>query len=83
MKKIVALDDGLAPVKNYLTEQGCQIINIDAAKNQQVDAVILSGMDENFLGMEDIMIDAPVISANGMTPEEIWRDIQKIAKQKQ
>jgi hypothetical protein len=81
--KVIALDDGLLPVKNYLKEQGCQIINIDAAKNLQVDAVILSGMSENFLGIEDIMIDAPVINAKGMTPEEMWRDIQQIEKQKQ
>jgi len=79
----VALDSGLTPVKNYLTKQGCQIINIDEAKNQRVDAVILSGMDKNIMGMEDIVIDAPVFSAQGMTPEELWRDIQQVAKQKQ
>lgn len=80
---VVAVEDGLVPVKNYLTEQGCQIINVDSAKNQQVDAVILSGMDTNFLGMEGIMIDAPIISAQGMTPEELWKDIQQLAKRKQ
>ena len=82
VKTVVAVDDGLGSVKNYLKEQGCQIINIDAAKKQQVDAVILSGMTENFLGVEDILIDAPIFTAKGMTPEEIWRDIQQIAKQK-
>lgn len=80
MNTVVALDSGLTQVKNYLTEQGCQIINIDAAKNQKVDAVVLSGADNNVLGMEDIIVDAPVISAEGMTPEEIWSKIQQSAK---
>ncbi len=80
---VVAVDDGLTPVKNYLTEQGCQVINIDAAKNEKVDAVVISGMDKDFLGIEDIMIDAPVFSAQGMTPVEVWQDIQQIVKQKQ
>ncbi len=80
MNTVVALDSGLAQIKNYLTEQGCQIINIDAAKNQKVDAIVLSGADNNVLGMEDIMVDAPVISADGMTTEEIWSKIKQVGK---
>lgn len=83
MNTIVALDSGLTPVKNYLTKQGCQIINLGEVNNQKVDAVILSGMDKNIMGMEDIVIDAPVFSAEGMTPEEIWQDIQQVTKHKQ
>lgn len=83
MSTIIALDHGLTPVKNFLSEQGCRIINIDQVKNQAVDAVILSGSHENLLGMQDVMTDAPVFSAEGMTPEEIWRDIQSIVKLKQ
>lgn len=78
---IVAVDEGLTPVKNYLSKQGCQIIKINEAKNKQVDAVVLSGMDKNIMGMEDMVINAPVFHAEGMTPEEIWRDIQQAAKQ--
>ena len=80
MNTVIALDQGLTPVKNYLSEQGCKIINIDQAKHQRVDAVVLSGMEKDLLGMEDVIVDAPVFSAEGMTPEEIWRDIQQITK---
>lgn len=80
MNKIVAVDDGLAPVKNYLSEQGCRTISIEAAKHQKVDAVILSGMDRNFLGMTDVAIDAPVVSAEGMSPEEIWMAIKQVSR---
>jgi hypothetical protein len=83
MNTVVAVDDRLAPVKNYLTQQGCQIIDIDTARHQQVDAVVLSGMEENLLGMQNIMVNAPVISAKGMTPEEIWQDIIQVIKLKQ
>jgi len=80
VNKVVAVDDGLAPVRNFLTEQGYRIITVDAARNQKVDAVVLSGMDRNFLGMSDIMVDAPVVSAEGMTPEEIWRAIKQLSR---
>jgi hypothetical protein len=77
------MDDRLTPVKNYLMQKGCQVINIDDAQNRKVDAVVLSGQDMNLLGIQDIMIDAPVVSAQGMTPEEIWKDIQQITRLKQ
>ncbi|MEQ8200257.1 MAG: YkuS family protein [Syntrophomonadaceae bacterium] len=83
MNTIVALDDGLTPVKNYLTQQGCQIVDIGQARNQYVDAIVLSGMEKDFLGIEDISVKAPVLSAQGLTPEEVWKDIQQIMRLKQ
>lgn len=83
MSTIIALDNGLTPVKNYLTEKGCQIISIDQVKNRSVDAVILSGSGENLMGIQNVVTDAPVFSAQGMTPEEVWKDIQQIVKFKQ
>ncbi|MGE5389992.1 MAG: YkuS family protein [Deltaproteobacteria bacterium] len=82
MITVVALDDGLTPVKDYLTEQGCQIINIDAARERQVDAVVLSGIQKNYLGFEGIQIDAPVFSAKGMTPEQVWNEIQRVSNRR-
>lgn len=83
MITVVALDDGLTPVKDFLSEQGCQIINIDAARERQVDAVVLSGTQKNFLGYEGTQINAPVFSAKGMTPEQVWSEIQQIKNKKQ
>ncbi len=80
MNKVIAVDDALTPVRNFLTEQGYQVIDVEAAKRQQVTAVVLSGMSENLLGMQDVMINAPVITAKGLTPEQIWNSIQECEK---
>jgi len=82
VNKVIAVDEGLTPLKNFLTEQGCTIINVNAAANQQVDAVVLSGMTENFQGIQDVSTSAPIITAKGLTPEEIWYSIQQAAQKK-
>jgi hypothetical protein len=75
MTKRIAVEDNLSPVKDFLTSQGCEVIDVESAMYTQVDAVVLSGVKQNLLGMQDIMIDAPVITASGKTPEEIWNSI--------
>lgn len=75
MKKVVAVEDNLTPVKDFLIAKGCQVINVESAKNNSVDAVVLSGVKQNLLGMQDIIIDAPVINASGKTPQQVWDSI--------
>lgn len=77
MNKVVAVEKNLTPVKDYLTSQGCQVIDVEAAQNRPVDAVVLSGVKQNLLGMQDVLVNAPVITASGKTPEEIWNSIQQ------
>lgn len=76
MGKVIAVEDNLRPFKEYLTAQGCRVIDVKAALEQTVDAVVVSGSDDNLMGIQDIVIDAPVISAEGMTPKEVWQRIQ-------
>jgi hypothetical protein len=75
MNKIVAVENNLTPFKEFLTQKGCRVIDIDVAKGESVDAVVISGSRENLLGMQDVYIDAPVINASGKTPEEVWYSI--------
>lgn len=81
MQKI-AVQRGLTPVQEYLTESGyeVEVVDFDAfskAQNEDYDAIVLTGMSKNFLGMEDTATAAPVIDATGMTPEEICEQIEQ------
>lgn len=77
MNKVIAVEDNLASVKNFLAEKGCRVIDVQAAKNNKVDAVVLSGSDENLMGMQDVLINAPIINAKGRTPQEVWDNIER------
>jgi galactitol-specific phosphotransferase system IIB component len=76
MKAKVAVEADLPNVSNYLEEQGYQIIEFMHSDEivedlREVDAIIISGMQENLLGMEDVETDAIMIEASGLSPEEI------------
>jgi len=79
LNKIIAVEENLGPVKEFLSTQGCQVISIEKAMEQQPHAVVLSGMKQNLMGMQEIIIDAPIISAQGKSAEEIWSEIMKKA----
>ncbi|NLX02151.1 MAG: YkuS family protein [Syntrophomonadaceae bacterium] len=77
MNKIIAVENNLAPIKDYLLNQGCQVIDVDSAQNTRVDAVVISGSSKDLLGMQDVLIDAPIIDARGKTPSEVWDNIMR------
>jgi len=76
MNRVVAVENNLDPIRDYLSAQGCQIIAVETVKDNKVDAVVLSGMDQNIMGIQDIATKAPVINASGLSPEEVWNQIK-------
>ena len=73
MNKIVAVDDSLSPITEVLKQRGYHVTNIGEIG---VDAVIVNGMDDNFMGMEDILYDVPLVNAQGKTPEEVLTELK-------
>ncbi len=65
----IAVDEGLTNVREFLRREGFEVVLPENATD--VAAVVVSGMQENMLGREDVMIDAPVVDARGKTPAEI------------
>lgn len=74
----VAVEQNLDNVKRYLVSQGCQVDTFSAAEVENIgavshyNAIIVSGSNDNLMGYEDVITTAPIISAEGMTPEEIF-----------
>jgi hypothetical protein len=84
LRKKVAVESGLSNVSEYLTKQGFDVLEFQHNNEikrgmSDLDAVVITGMDENLLGIQDIETSAPVIEASGLTPAEIGAMIhQKI-----
>jgi len=68
--KRVAVEQSLTPVKEYLSKQGFDVVDLNQQMNQ-VEAVVISGQDKDVMGMQDMNTKAAVINANGLTPEEV------------
>lgn len=80
--KNIAIQKDLTPIKNYLSEKGYNVQefegNTENAVNQfrDADAIVVTGMNQNVLGIENTSTKASIIDANGMRPEEVEKIIQ-------
>lgn len=76
MKK-VALEEGLpGGLREMLKKEGYEVVS--PYRGQNVDAIITTGLDNNFMNMQDIKDTAPVIDASGKTPEDIIKRLREI-----
>ena len=76
MKK-VGLDRGLpSGLGDMLRREGYEVVS--PYRGQNVDAIIITGMDNNFMNMQDIKDTAPVIDASGKTPEDIIKRLREL-----
>lgn len=83
MKK-VGIEGTLDNVKRYLEGKDCTVEVLDEKNKEsrraldRFDAVIVTGADSNFMGMEDVMTDTRVINAQGKTEDEIYNEVLNV-----
>ena len=82
MKGKIAVEKDLTPVKDYLSHQGYNVECIDfnqqsPAKLRGYDAIVVTGMDESALGIEDPLTKSVVINADGLTPEQVADELKE------
>jgi len=84
----VGIERPLSNVKRYLESRDCSVEVLDGNNKDsqraldRFDAIVVSGSDSNFMGMEDIITTSRIINANGKTEEEIYNDVSKAANLK-
>lgn len=74
--KRIAVQGDLSPVSELLRERGYDVVPLTDEALGGADAVILTGESDDMLGDETIRTQVPVISAEGLTPEEVLRRIE-------
>jgi len=74
MKKKVAVDESLWNVKQKLTEEGYDVIS--AMDYEMADAIVVTGLDNNIMNMQETGTKAPVIDASGKSAGEIFSEIK-------
>ncbi len=76
MKK-VAVERSLQNIKDYLSQNGYQVEALEEKRYQldSFDAVVISGQDTNFLGMQETWTKKSVVSAHGRTAEEVKKEL--------
>lgn len=76
MDKVIAVEEGLSGgIKSALEKEGYRVVKPGATGI--IDATIITGMDVNVMGMQDIADKSTVIDASGKTAEQILRDLKE------
>lgn len=84
-KKRVAVEQGLGNVSQLLAEKGYEVVQLDpvspsGVEMRNVEAVVITGSDENIFGASAPETDVPVIDATGLTAEEVWQQLQEVER---
>ncbi|MDD3225581.1 MAG: YkuS family protein [Clostridium sp.] len=75
----IAIESNLGHVKDYLQDKDCEVSTLkdyDINLND-FDAIVVTGQNDNLMGIEDTLTNTVVIDASGMTPQEIYHEIQR------
>lgn len=74
MMRKIAVEDNLTGVRDLLEKSGYEVVRL--AEQREADAIVVTGMDNNVLNMQDIATGVPVIDASGKTPQEILESLR-------
>lgn len=76
----IAIEDGLDDVWQAVRQHGWDPVRYVRGGDTPADAIVLTGMDDNLMGDQTTSTKAPVISASGLTPDEVVRQLGQRAK---
>jgi len=72
----IVLDDGLSRLREELEREGFNVV--DKSMAGKADALVLSGMDNNVMGMHDIVTTKRVVHAEGKNVSDIVKELRGI-----
>jgi ACT domain-containing protein len=78
MQGLVAVERNLSKIVEYLEARGYEVVTLDEADLDSVDAIVVSGADVNLMNMQDTLAEVPVINAAGKSSDEILQAIERI-----
>jgi hypothetical protein len=78
--RIIGVEENLTPVVHLLTEKGYNVESVDFStefrKNiDKYDALVITGLNKDFLGVQDTVSQIPVIDAKGLSAEEVYTQL--------
>lgn len=81
MKGKIAIEPALSNVQSYLSEIGYNVesMNVNGSVNLHgYDAIVVTGLNKDLAGIHDTGTKAAVINADGLTPQEVASELDRI-----
>ncbi len=77
MRVRIAVEDSLGPVKDRLRAGGFDVVSLAGGVPESVQVIVVNGLDDNFLGRQDIVSRVPIVNADGMSPQEVASEVSR------
>lgn len=81
MTKKIAVEQSLTNVSEALREKGYDVVDLkttaDVSANTNCSAYVVTGIDSNMMGMQDVSTTAPIIEASGLSAEEVCEEVEQ------
>lgn len=75
MKK-VAIEQNLSDIRSALQQKGYELVDMKKQEDAAgCDCCVISGQDQNVMGMMDAQTQGSVINAHGRTAEEVCQEV--------
>jgi len=74
---VVAVEEGLSHISRALEDAGYEVTKLEPEELKKARAVVVSGIDTDVLQFQDIKTEAPIISAEGRTVEEVVEEVKR------
>ena len=80
----IAVENGLDNVKQALQNSGHEVVSLNESNMKNCECCVISGLDQNMMGMSELETEGRVINARGMTAEEVVNEVNEtLSKVKQ
>ncbi|KKK37796.1 hypothetical protein WQ57_11500 [Mesobacillus campisalis] len=74
----VGVEQSLTNVSEALREKGYDVIELRQETDAQgCDFCVVTGIDSNIMGMQDTVTQGSVIEANGLSADEVCRQVEQ------
>jgi len=74
---VIAVENGLTPVEAALRERGHQVVLMKQGDTPDAAVLVVTGGDENMLGIQNVELKAPVVVAEGRSVVEICDAVEE------
>ncbi|MDU2065291.1 MAG: YkuS family protein [Sporomusaceae bacterium] len=79
MQGIIGLEKELDRLSPVLETEGYEVVVFDVKMPEQdIDALVVSGLESPDLYTTEELVDVPIINASGKTTEEILAELEKL-----
>lgn len=81
--KNIGIEEGLTNIANFLKDEGYSVKQLSGSMDENLsslrnfDAIVISGLNTNMFGYDNVKANAPVIDADGLTPQEVRNMIDR------